>query len=194
MGERKIMLAPWFKAKLRVRIDGAAWVTNGFLAIKAPADKSLKTVPAATLIAMIDGSTVDVTPGKREMGHVWLGDLAYQEHFIALVDSAHPGSAWRATPTRDGCGSAAAFVDGKPVGVVMCVFGYPRSVAAPPCPTCDGAKGTPCKTCDGSGTMTQVCDMGHEHDDECGACNGQGYTGKCEACDGTGEWKAAPHA
>jgi hypothetical protein len=190
--EDVMRLQGWFKPRYVIVIDGMTWISDGQVAIEAPAPAGLKEPKSGTESMKRYIETATEEPGDRTEtnGYVLLraGSVAYQGHFFGLVEAAYPGVAWSvsgyATP------HAVARLDGRAVGVVMPLRSIEdiKEPMPPKCPVCSGRKGPECPKCGGAGSTECVCRCGHEREDECDTCGGRGVIETCGPCMGTGVW------
>lgn len=180
-------LPGWFKAKVRFQIDGEEWISDGKVAVRWPADPSLREVPdPAKSMGWFDVPRKEAARATADNGLSVLGSQGYAPHFIDLAEFCHPLLKWHAPDSHlDG---AVGYVDGKPVAIVVPIRDYDEQgpYKGAPCPECDGSGlgDDECKKCDGSGE-TECDHCGHESD--CETCDGEGWN-KCAACNGTGIW------
>lgn len=192
MSEKR--LHGWFKPKFMVEVCGRDWISDGVMALEWATDTSLNRVPRGALDSSVGAATQDVG-AERVNGWVRLGAQAFADHLVAIVEDLFPGCRWRVKPGAE-FDPAVAFLDGRPVGMIMPVRDWSPAASnpGPRCPACDGEKGEECEACEGHGTKTcPECDgegettCHHcEQDMDCKRCGGSGDIGKCDACKGTG--------
>lgn len=177
----------WFKPRERWTMNGRQWVTNGHVAIVAEAEAAEKD-RGAPLSRMLADATEDIEEMPERNGWLYAGESVYDAQLVRFIMTMYPGATWRKVPGR--FSPLAAFVDGQPVGLAMCVAeGADHSPCKPPvCPVCEGSKwANVCARCNGSGeTECDKCG----HDTDCDDCDGDGGTGTCATCGGTGTWSA----
>ena len=53
------------------------------------------------------------------------------------------------------------------------------------CECCEGSGREECQNCGGAGQTARECDLGYEHEEECGDCDGAGDI-DCYTCNGNG--------
>lgn len=149
-----IPLRTWFKPMYRFDYDGKSWAGDQRLVVSCEAAPGLKiNEHAPSVIAGMVKQCSASTPLEPQNGYRVGGNgLVFRGHFIDLVESVHPGAAWRI----DGSQAAGAFFWGRPVAVVMATLERPAagSCGAPSCPACDGGGVVGeklCHSCGGSG-------------------------------------------
>lgn len=191
----EIRLHGWFKPVWR-REDG--WASDGYVAVMAPGMfQGVKVVDATSAVAALFAEPcVLAKEAERVNGRAIFADdrgrsLIVQAHYADLLAAAYPHGVWTIAETH-----LRRRVWGRTVGVAMLFKDTPEGaregepLEPPPCPACEGLGGKECGECEGLGEIRHECSScGEEHECQCRACCGRGWTKRCTVCNGTKAWK-----
>lgn len=182
----------WFVRSAQFCLDGAWFETNGSFAYAI--DGEIDGVDV-TKLRPVDQSRFDMSNAKQagepksiDRGYCRIGTAIVQGHAVDYAVERFGEIEWRAEGHELGVVYGVTKAGGKLVAFIMpCRNNEFESF--PQCPECGGKGELRCTQCDGDGDIYCSCpECENEHCFPCKACRGNGTTGECNACEGTGKW------